>query len=151
MHGMDMKTINSNRSHMETANTGAIIPISTDSTENPMNDMNMSPYLNSKTSGFTILFEGCTITTTLQFVILISILFTVSFSSDLLGRYKFKRHLYNTRYLLALQAFMRSFINALLMLAMMSFNFYIILVVVLGTGVSHFVMPSRILDEQQIC
>ena len=151
MHGMDMKGAKSSHSHMKTANISDVIPIASDSSELPMDDMSMSSYLNFKTSGFTILFEGCHITTLLQFLILICVLFTISLATDIFGRYKFKRHLYNTRFLLALQAFMRSFINALMMLAMMTFNFYVILAIVLGTGVSRFLMPSKIQDEQQIC
>ena len=129
MSGMNSQnaTSNNSMSGMETSSMN-------------MGAMGMS--LNAQTNGFAILVDTWKINNTGQFIGALVVLFCLSFFTDLLGRYKFNTKFQN-RYVNAFKSTIRAFIGSLLMLCMMTFNVYVILFIVLGTGVAHFVVPSK--------
>eukprot|EP00835_Amoeboradix_gromovi_P000996 NODE_38_length_30618_cov_0.377142.p19 type:complete len:148 gc:universal NODE_38_length_30618_cov_0.377142:29146-28703(-) len=109
----------------------------------------MGTSFNFKTSGFAILVDTWTIDSAAAFAAVLLALFVTSFSIDLLGRYQFRKlGKKQDRYVNALKTTIRSFIGILLMLAMMTFNFYVILFIVLGTGVAHALQPVEHQDKE---
>ena len=110
----------------------------------------MGTTFNFNTSGFSILFVNWEITTNGQFIGSMLLLFVISFLTDLLGRYKIthkKLNEYST-YTSAFKVTLRAFLGALLMLTMMTFNFYVILFIVLGTGAAHLFVPMKQQDQE---
>ena len=140
MSGMDMsKSGQTNTTTMPMGNT------SSDMTSKSMGAMGNG--LNFQTSGFAILFESWYINNTGQFIGSLVLLFFVSLFADLMGRYKFKSYGYD-KYVYSFKSMVRGFIGALLMLAMMTFNFYVILFIVLGTGAAHLLLPMNQNDDE---
>ena len=110
----------------------------------------MGTTFNFDTAGFSILFEKWAIENVGQLIGSMILLFFVSFGTSLLTRYKFKK--YFNRYSDAAVATIAAFLGALLMLAMMTFNFFVILAIVLGTGAAHAVIPPKKQDmEPYLC
>eukprot|EP00834_Sanchytrium_tribonematis_P005038 NODE_281_length_10828_cov_0.749837.p7 type:complete len:146 gc:universal NODE_281_length_10828_cov_0.749837:4421-4858(+) len=114
-----------------------------DPISSPMGSMGaMGTSFNFNISNFSILFENWQINSIPQFIGSLFLLFLISFASESLIRYKPSQN----RYLKAIRLTIRSFISALLMLAMMTFNGFIILSIVCGSGLAYFIFPMQETD-----
>ena len=134
MKGMDMNGMD--HSSMTTNN----------STMHNMSAMKMS--FNLDMEGFIIIFDWWLIDSATKFYVALAILFVVSFLSETLGLLAIRL---SNRFIKTILTTIRSLFGALLMLAMMNFNGYVILAIVLGSSLSHLLIPANQLKDSYIC
>ena len=95
-------------------------------------------YLNTETTGFPILIEAFWIDTVGKFVGAFIGVFIFAICTELLARYPFNE----TKYIHALRSGVRTYLSALLMLIMMTFNLYLILAIAMSTFSAALVLPK---------